>query len=117
MVASQMLTQSAGRLVDAINNKRWDNVARLLPEAISGDLKRRERFMKFLKDYAPRASLAGVEGTTLAEDQGEARFTVQFDYRGDFGVGDRRTGRFTGVVSRNGAEWRFDGARLLNSLP
>lgn len=117
VTVSQILTQSAGRLVDAINNKRWDNVARLLPEGISGDLKRRERFMKFLRDYAPRASLAGVEGTTLAEDTGEARFTVQFDYRGDFGVGDRKTGRFAGVASRSGDAWRFDGARLLNSLP
>jgi hypothetical protein len=117
VVVSQLLTTSAGRLVDAINSKRWDNVARLLPEGISGDLKRRERFMKFLRDYSPRASLAGVESTTLAEEQGEAKFTVQFDYRGDFGVGDRKSGRFSAIAARSGAEWRFEGARLLNALP
>jgi hypothetical protein len=117
VVVSQILTQAAGRLVDAINAKRYADVARLLPEGISGDLKRRERFVKFLRDYSPRATLAGVEGSTLADDQGEGRFTVQFDYRGDFGVSDRKTGRFAGIASRSGADWRFEGARLLNSVP
>ncbi len=116
-MVSQILTQSAGRLVDAINGRRWDEVARLLPEGISGDLGRRERFMKLLREYAPRASLAGIEGTTLAEDRGEARFTLQLEWRGDFGVGNRKTGRFAGQASRNGPEWRFEGARLLTALP
>jgi hypothetical protein len=117
VMASQILTQAASRLVDAINSKRFDNVARLLPEGLAGDLGRRERFMKLLRDYSPRATLGAVEGTTLAESQGEARFTVQLEWRGDFGVGSRKAAQFTGVASRDRNEWRFEGARLLNPVP
>jgi hypothetical protein len=117
MVASQLVTAAAGRLVDAINGRQLENVLRLLPEGLAGDLKRRERFMSLLKDYSPRATLARIEGTTLAENRGEGRFTLQLEWRADFGVGHRKTGEFVGLVSRSGADWRFDGVRLVNSVP
>ena len=103
--------------MDAINGRQLESLARLLPESVAGDLKRRERFMSLLKDYSPRATLAKIEGTTLAENRGEARFTLELEWRADFGVGHRKTGQFVGLVSRSGADWRFDGARLLNSVP
>jgi hypothetical protein len=117
VTVSQILAQAAGRLVDAINGKRLDNVARMLPEGISGDLGRRDRFMKLLKDYSPRATLGPIEGTTLADNTGEVRFNVQFEWRGEFGVGNRKTGRFAGIASWSGGEWRVEGARLMNALP
>ena len=74
--------------------------------------------MKMVKDYSPRATLGAVEGTTLAESQGEAKFTVQLIWRGDFGVQSRKAGRFLGLLHReSGGAWRFDGARLLDPLP
>lgn len=117
VMVSQILTQAAGRLVDAINSRRLDNVARLLPEGLAGDLGRRDRFMKLLKDYAPRATLGRIEGTALADSAGEARFTIQFEWRGDFGMSFRKVGQFSGIVSRGRADWRLEGARLLNPVP
>jgi hypothetical protein len=117
IAVSQILTQAAGRLVDAINSRRLDNVARLLPEGLAGDLGRRDRFMKLLKDYSPRATLGRIEGTAFADTAGEARFTIQFEWRGDFGVSFRKVGQFSGIVSRGRTDWRLEGARLLNAVP
>jgi hypothetical protein len=103
--------------VNAINGRRLTEVALLLPEALAGDLSRRERFMKLVKDYSPRAALGAVEGTALAEERGEAKFTVQFNWRGDFGVQARKAGRFLGLLRRDATGWRFEGARLLDPLP
>jgi hypothetical protein len=117
MAALQSVTAAAGRLVDAINGKQLEAVARLLPESMAGDLRWRERFMNFLKDYSPRAVLDKIEGTTLAQSRGEARFSMRIEWRADFGVRQRKSGQFVGLVSRSGTDWRFDGARLLNPLP
>jgi len=116
--AGDALGRAAARLVDAINSRRMTDLAQLVPEALAGDLGRRERFMKLIRDYAPRASLGQIEGTALADAQGEARFTLQLAWRGDFGVQTRKAGRFLGLLHREaGGSWRFDGARLLDPLP
>ena len=62
-----MLADAAVRLVTAINDKRLTELAVLMPEAMAGDLGRRERFIKLIKDFGPRASLGTVEGMALAE--------------------------------------------------
>ena len=103
--------------MDAIDAHRLIDVAVLLPEGIAGDLGRRERFMKLLKDFSPHASLGAIEGTSLAEGRAETRFAVSFSWRGDFGVERRKTARFLGLVSRDNSGWRFQGARLLDAIP
>lgn len=115
--AAAALSQAAQSLVDAINAHRLIDVAVLLPEGIAGDLGRRERFMKLLKDFSPRASLGTIEGTSLAEGRAETRFAVSFSWRGDFGVERRKTARFLGLVIRDNSGWRFQGARLLDAIP
>jgi len=115
--AAAALNQAAQSVVDAINAHRLVDVALLLPEGIAGDLGRRERFMKLLKDFSPRASLGTVEGTSLAEGRAETRFAVSFSWRGDFGVERRKTARFLGLVTRDDSGWRFQGARLLDAIP
>ena len=50
--ATAALGQAAQSLVDAINGHRLIDVALLLPEGLAGDLGRRERFMKLLKDFS-----------------------------------------------------------------
>ncbi len=116
--ATEALGRAASRLVDAVNSRRMSDLASLVPEALAGDLGRRERFMRMVRDYSPEASLSATEGITLAEDRAEARFTVQFSWRGDFGVRSRKAGRFLGTLHREArGEWRFDGARLLDAVP
>ena len=115
--AAAVSSQAAQSLVDAINSHRLTDVAVLLPEGIAGDLGRRERFMKLLKDFSPRATLGSVEGTSLAEGRAETRFAVSFSWRGDFGVERKKTARFLGLVTRDTPGWRFEGARLLDAIP
>ena len=104
-------------LTAAINARSMAELAVLLPEALAGDLGRRERFMKLLKDFAPRATLGTVGPATLTEGGAEARFAVNFSWRGDFGVERRKTGHFLGTVRREETGWRFQGARLLDAVP
>ncbi len=115
--AAEVLADAASSLVAAINARRMTELAVLLPEPIAGDLGRRERFLKLLKDSGPRATLGTLEAATLTESGAEARFAVAFNWRGDFGVDRRKTGRFLGTVRREEAGWRFQGARLLDAVP
>ncbi|NOT08546.1 MAG: hypothetical protein HOP28_10115, partial [Gemmatimonadales bacterium] len=105
------------RVVGAINGKRLPDLAIVLPEALAGDLGRRERFVKLVKDFAPRATLGPLDGVTLDDDRGEARFTVNFVWRGDFGVERRKAAKFLGFARRQANGWHFEGARLLDPLP
>jgi len=89
----------------------------MLPEGLAGDLGRRERFMKLVKDFEPRATLGTIDAAVLNQTGAEARFAVSFSWRGDFGVDRRKTGRFLGVVRREESGWRFQGARLLEAVP
>jgi hypothetical protein len=115
--AHTRLEEAAGRLVAAINAKRTSDVALMLPESMAGDLGRRERFLKLIKDFGPKASLGVVDDATVTDDRGEARLTIAFAWRGDFGVDKKKTGRLQAVVRREGDGWRFEGARLLDAIP
>jgi hypothetical protein len=113
----QSVSGAAARLVAAINGKRMEELALLLPEVMAGDLGRRERFLKLVREFSPKASIGGVADASVNDDRGEAGFTVGLVWRGDFGVDRRKSGRFVGVARRQGEEWRFDGAKLLDALP
>jgi len=116
-LATGAAAEGIGRVVTAINGKRVTELLVLVPEEMAGDPARLERFVGLVKGFGPRATLGGVEPLALADDRGEARFTVSFVWRGDFGVERRKTGRFIGVVRRQEGEWRFAGARLLDAIP
>jgi len=111
------MTTGVESLVTALNLRRMTDLAVLLPEPLAGDLGRRERFIKLLKDFEPHAALGTVEQTGLTQGGAEAKFAVTFTWRGDFGVERRKTGHFLGLVQRDGDEWRFQGARLLDAVP
>ena len=115
--ATDALTEAARSMVSAINAHRVLEVAVFLPEGQAGDLGRRERFMKLVKDFEPKATLMAVEPGTTSLTVAEARFTVSFSWRGDFGVDRRKTGHFLGSVRREDSGWRFQGARLLDAVP
>jgi hypothetical protein len=115
--ATASLAQGVEGLVGAINGKRMETVALLLPEAVAGDLGRRERFVRLVREFGPQATLVSVGEPTLNEDRGEANFEVNFSWRGDFGVSRRKSGRFLGLVRRDDSGWRFVGARLLTAVP
>jgi hypothetical protein len=84
---------------------------------MAGDLGRRERFLKLVRDFSPRASLGSVDEATVTDDRGEARIAIAFAWRGDFGVDKKKTGRLQAIVRRDGDGWRFEGARLLDPVP
>lgn len=115
--AQAQLQEAAGSLVAAINARKTAEVALMVPESMAGDLGRRDRFLKLIKDLGPKASLGAVEEATVTDDRGEARITVSFAWRGDFGVDKKKAGRLLAVVRREGDGWRFEGARLLDAVP
>src|ERR1051325_2289087 len=55
-----ILADLAGRLVTAINDRDLAQLETMLPEALSQDADRRARFLKLVKEFAPRASLEGI---------------------------------------------------------
>jgi len=116
-LATGAAAEGIGRVMAAINKKRVTELLVLVPEEMTGDAGRLERFVGLVKSFGPRATLGTVEPLSLADDLGEARFTVTFVWRGDFGVERRKAGRFIGVVRRQEGEWRFVGARLLDAIP
>ncbi|HEU5218111.1 MAG TPA: hypothetical protein VFU23_05595 [Gemmatimonadales bacterium] len=116
-LAQARISEAASRLVAAINARRTSDVALMLPESMAGDAGRRDRFLKLIKDMGPKATLGGVEETIVAEDRGEARMTIAFAWRGDFGVDKKKTARLLAVARRLGEAWQFEGARLLDAVP
>ncbi len=115
--AQSLIQDAAARLVAALNARRSADVAMLVPEAMAGDLGRRERFLKLIKDFGPRASIAAVDEATMGDERGEAGIAIAFSWRGDFGVDRKKTGRLVAVVRRDGETWRFEGARLVDAIP
>ena len=115
--ASQSVGAAAARLVAAINAKHMEELSVLLPEVMAGDLGRRERFLKLVREFSPKGSLGPVADATVNDDRGEAGFSIAFAWRGDFGVDRRKNGRFVGIARRRGDDWQFDGAKLLDALP
>ncbi len=88
-----------------------------MPGALAQDAGRRERFFKLVKEFGPRATLDGVEDPTLAQNRGEARFTISLSWRAEFGVARRKAGRFLAIAHRQDAGWQVDGARLIDPVP
>ena len=112
-----VLAEAVNTLIAAINGRRMSELAVLLPEALAGDLGRRERFVRLVREFQPRATLGTLQNMSMAEGRGEAVFAVSFSWRGDFGVASRKTGRFLGIVRRDNTGWHFSGARLLDAVP
>jgi hypothetical protein len=115
--AAEALSGLAGRLVAAIASKNMSELSSLMPADVAVDVGRRERFLKFVREFGPHAGLGGIEETTVAGDRGEARFAVSFTWRGDFGVDSRKPGRFLGILRRQNGEWRPAGVRFLDGVP
>jgi hypothetical protein len=115
--AQSVIQDAAGRLLAAINARKAGDVALLVPEALAGDLGRRERFLKLIREFGPRASLAGVDEATMGDERGEAHIALAFSWRGDFGVDKKKSGRLLAYVRRDGDTWRFEGARLVDAVP
>lgn len=115
--AQSVIQAAAARLLAAINARRSGDVAMLVPEAMAGDLGRRERFLKLVKDFGPKASLGSVDDPTMGDDRGEARISISLAWRGDFGVDKKKSGRLVAFVRRDGETWRFEGARLVDAIP
>jgi hypothetical protein len=66
----------------------------------------RERFLRFVEQQAPTAAVDRVPEPAMSTDRAEAETTLQFQWRGQFGVSRREVGRFrveAGLV--NGA-WK-----------
>ena len=115
--ATAAMAEAVNSLIAAINGRRMNELAVLLPEALAGDLGRRERFVRLVREFEPRAVLGQLQNLTMTESGGEAVFAVNFSWRGDFGVASRKSGRFLGFVRRENTGWRFAGARLLDAVP
>lgn len=115
--AENVLQEAVSGILSAINAKASSRLAALVPEGMADDPSRRERFMKLVRESAPKATGGAVTDRTFAEERAEARFTVTLVWRGDFGVERRKTGRFLVVARRQEAGWQFEGARLLDALP
>jgi hypothetical protein len=115
--AAEALSGLAGRLVAAIAAKNLSELTSLMPAAVAVNPGRQERFLNFVREFGPRAGLGSIEEVTLAGDRGEARFTVSFTWRGDFGVDRRKPGRFLGILRRQNGEWRPAGVQFLDGVP
>lgn len=83
----------------------------------TGDTRRRDRFLDFLRQYAPSATLRGTNEAAVAETSAEATFTVGFRWRAQFGVERRKDARFAATARLAGDEWIFENIRLLEAFP
>ena len=76
----------------------------------------RERFLRFVEQQSPTVAVDRVPEPTMSTDRAEAEVTLQFQWRGQFGVSRREVGRFrveAGLV--NGA-WQVVRLVPLNTL-
>jgi hypothetical protein len=113
--AARELDGGMQRFVAATVAKQVGTVAGLYPAA--GDVKRRERFLNFLRTAAPGATLRGADQPAVDETSAESPFTLAFQWRGDFGVERRKDVHFAATARRSGEAWVFDGVRLLEAFP
>jgi hypothetical protein len=81
------------------------------------DANRKTKFVTFIRESGPGASLASTDQVAVTETSGGTRFTLQFRWRGDFGVDRRKAVRFWAAARREGSRWVFSGIRLLESFP
>ncbi|HEX9895149.1 MAG TPA: hypothetical protein VGA78_14555 [Gemmatimonadales bacterium] len=115
--ASVELRAGIDRLVEAIRTRQAGVVERMyVPDQAEG-ARRKARFVGFLKETWPGASLAGMETVAVTETSGGTSFTLQFRWRGDFGVDRRKAVRFWASARHEGSRWAFSGVRLLENFP
>lgn len=114
--ASVEIRAGIDRFVSAIRS-RQTGTAELMYVPEQGEERRKARFIEFLKESSPGVSVAGIEGISVTETSGGARFTLQFRWRGEFGADRRKAVRFWAAARREGTNWAFSGVRLLENLP
>jgi hypothetical protein len=105
------------RFVEAIRTRQPGVVDLMYSPEQGEDANRKTKFIGFLKEASPGASLAGIDQTAVTETSGGTRFTLQFRWRGDFGVDRRKAVVFWAAARREGSRWAFSGVRLLESFP
>lgn len=103
------------RFVAALDGKEIGTTAVLYPGTT--DARRRERFMDFLRQYSPSATLKGSDQPAVTATAAEASFTVGFRWRAEFGVERRKDARFAASARRSGSGWAFENVRLLEAFP
>jgi hypothetical protein len=114
--AAAELTAAIDRLVGAINGQQVGVVTGLY-SPMPAEARRRDRFVSFVREFTPSAARAGAEPPQLTETGAAAGFTLQFRWRGNFGVERRQTARFDAALRRDGDRWVFAGVRLLENFP
>ena len=114
--ASVAIRAGIDRFVSAIRSGQT-GTAELMYVPEQGEERRKARFIQFLKEASPGVSVAGIEGISVTETSGGARFTLQFRWRGEFGADRRKAVRFWAAARREGTNWAFSGVRLLENLP
>lgn len=77
----------------------------------------RDRFLRFVREQTPTATLGPVAEPTMATASASGLITVQFQWRGPFGDTRRRTGRFQAEASRGAGGWRITSLTSLDNLP
>jgi len=115
--AADAISGLAGHVVSVIAAKSLSDLTGLMPADLGGDAGKRERFLNFVREFGPRPGLGAIEGVAVAGDRAEARFSIAFTWRGDFGVDRRKPGRFLGILQRQNGEWRPLGVRFLDGVP
>jgi hypothetical protein len=108
--AGAVVARAAEQLVAAVNQRA----------GLSGLLaagSRRDRFLQFVEEHGPTATLGGVGEPVVSGDGFEAVVTIQFQWRGPFGDTRRRPGRFQVAGQAGGETWRVTGIVPLDNLP
>jgi hypothetical protein len=103
------------RFVNAVQGKQMATVAAAFSS--SGDTRRRDQFVEFLRQNSPSATLKGSGQPAVAESGAETTFIVEFRWRAQFGVERKKDGRFGATARRSGNGWEFGNIRLLEAFP
>jgi hypothetical protein len=113
--AAAELGNGIARFVAALEAQQIGTVAAVFSS--TGDTRRRDRFVDFLREYTPSATLRGSDQPTVTESGAETSFTVGFRWRAQFGVERRKDARFGATARRSGDGWAFGNIRLLEAFP
>jgi hypothetical protein len=111
------LAVAAQRVVQAINGRDLEALDALMSAETASKSGRRDRLLDLVREFSPRATLDTLGGASIAGDRGQASFTISLNWRGDFGVRKRKSGRFVAVALRQDPGWRVQGVTLLDPIP
>ena len=112
-MAESELEGGISRFVAAVVGKQPVTAATLYASSDS----RRAKFLEFLTQSQPEAAMLGAEPSAIGESSAEAVFRLNFRWRGNFGVAQRKDARFIATARRAGDTWDFESIRLLENLP